>query len=335
MVPSSNTESYPVIFDGSDQRFSFTDFLRRVAWSSDWIALLASVGNRDMEYLIPSRLYGDALRYYENLDLECQQDFEQLQDALRRRFPGVVRSGGIVRHSAIKWDQSGLATSAEAPPLPVSHMALPASEVADDEERNRADNTGKRASKYLKNLRNTIVVPSIPFLRRTPTPVRPRPPLTVRSFLIEEAHGGSQWKPSSTTQIISLDMSDEAVLEMAKKIPLTVIPTQRAINYRVGFAYSVHFGELSFSFRHHVLEPKQSRIMHSRVIGKRLASPEGMGAETYPLSDFLAARTSWNRNQFDPGTYVIKSSIESWSLSTSSVRERDEIGAITWKIELR
>ncbi|KAG9030695.1 hypothetical protein FS837_003210 [Tulasnella sp. UAMH 9824] len=173
MALSSHTQSSPVIFDGSDQRFSFTDFLRRVAWSSDWIALVASVGNKEMEHLIPSRLYGDALRYYESLDLECQQDFERLQDALHRRFPGVIRSGGIVRHSAIKWDQSGLPTSAEAPPLPVSHMAHPPSEVTDDKERDRGDNTGKRTSKYLKNLRSTIVVPSLSFLRKTPTPVRP------------------------------------------------------------------------------------------------------------------------------------------------------------------
>lgn len=95
MALNSITQSSPAIFDGSDQRFSFTDFLSRVAWSSDWIALVASIGSRDMEYLIPSRLYGDALRYYESLDLECQQDFEQLHDALRRRFPGVIRNGGV------------------------------------------------------------------------------------------------------------------------------------------------------------------------------------------------------------------------------------------------
>lgn len=95
-MPSSNdSQSVPLIFDGSDQSFSFTDFLRRVAWSPDWIALITSIGHNNMEDLVPSRLYGEALRYYESLDVECQQDSKQLLDALVRRFPGTIRSGGV------------------------------------------------------------------------------------------------------------------------------------------------------------------------------------------------------------------------------------------------
>ncbi|KIO18314.1 hypothetical protein M407DRAFT_32022 [Tulasnella calospora MUT 4182] len=124
---AAGAQSPPIIFDGSDLSFSFTDFLRRVAWSPDWIALVASVAHHDMESMVPSRLYGDALRYYESLDLECQQDFEQLRDALSRRFPGAIRSGGLVRHDTAHWDQSGLPTSAEEPPL----TALPRNGLAD------------------------------------------------------------------------------------------------------------------------------------------------------------------------------------------------------------
>ncbi|KAG9048549.1 hypothetical protein FS837_012618 [Tulasnella sp. UAMH 9824] len=83
-----------------------------------------------MEHLIPSRLYGEALRYYESLDPECQQDYEQVRDALTQRFPGTIRNDGITQHATVAENQSWLSTPAEAPPLTSPQLALPLSVAA-------------------------------------------------------------------------------------------------------------------------------------------------------------------------------------------------------------
>lgn len=282
--------------------------------------------------MVSSRLYGDALRYYESLDLECQQDFEQLRDALSRRFPGAIRSGGLVRHDTAHWDQSGLPTSAEEPPL----TALPRSGLADGV--NSDVNTGEpRVPIYLnlKSLGNTVKVPTFLLGHKSSSSIRLVSRLTAHSLIIERAHGGTGLSPSSTTRVTTLDLSDKAAVAKAKKTPLTVVPANEAVNDLVGFVYTVHSGEYDVDFRHDVLAPKRSRILYSRGLGNRSVSPEGVRTEAFPISAFLSAgRSAGHREQVGSGTYVTKSSIRIRKPNSYNLKEWEEIGAVTWKITL-
>lgn len=64
---------------------------------------------------------------------------------------------------------------------------------------------------------------------------------------------------------------------------------------------------------------------YSRGLGKRLASPEGIATETFPISDFLS-KGSWNYDRVSPGTYVTKSSIRLWRSTSYDRREQEQVG---------
>lgn len=60
----------PIIFDGTDEDLPFDGFFQQLANSPGWINPTAD----QIRYIVPSHLYGDALRYYETLDPDCQHD---------------------------------------------------------------------------------------------------------------------------------------------------------------------------------------------------------------------------------------------------------------------
>lgn len=132
-----------MIFDGSDASVAFLDLARNIKISS-------RAKNSDWADLIPTLLYGDALRYYESLPSDCQDDWLQLRDAMVRRFPGPVLSGGVSRparhakanshyqyyrviqiiaRSPTQWEQSGVSTAAQPPPMTASRVLRPPSIV--------------------------------------------------------------------------------------------------------------------------------------------------------------------------------------------------------------
>ncbi|KAG8915711.1 hypothetical protein FRC00_001083 [Tulasnella sp. 408] len=61
-------EEFPV-FDGSDPSLSFADFIRSIDVTLD-------MAHERADDVLPTFLYGDALRFYETLDQECHHDAE-------------------------------------------------------------------------------------------------------------------------------------------------------------------------------------------------------------------------------------------------------------------
>ncbi|KIO18313.1 hypothetical protein M407DRAFT_32021 [Tulasnella calospora MUT 4182] len=114
-VPRSSA-SKPPIFDGVDSSISFLDFVQVLQGSPDWTGVNPSTAHNNMEDTLPAHLYGHALRYYESLHPVFKQDWERLRDVMTSRFPGPLRSGGLVRRTETRWEEHGLWTVAEAPP---------------------------------------------------------------------------------------------------------------------------------------------------------------------------------------------------------------------------
>ncbi|KAG8913184.1 hypothetical protein FRC01_004687, partial [Tulasnella sp. 417] len=63
------------IFDGSDPSLSFFDFIRSIDVTLD-------MAHERADDVLPTFLYGDALRFYETLDPECQHDWHKLMSAM-------------------------------------------------------------------------------------------------------------------------------------------------------------------------------------------------------------------------------------------------------------
>lgn len=74
-----------LIFDGSDPSLSFAEFIRS-------IDVVLDMAHERADDVLPTFLYGDALRFYETLDPECQHNWEKLRDAMCGRFPGEVKA---------------------------------------------------------------------------------------------------------------------------------------------------------------------------------------------------------------------------------------------------
>ncbi|KAG8945193.1 hypothetical protein FRC00_010233, partial [Tulasnella sp. 408] len=93
-MQSGTSTTRHVVFDGANETISFSDFVSRLEGLPDPADLTTSSVSKNIEYAIPAHLYGEALRYYENLDQDCQEDWTRLRDAMASRFPGAMRSGG-------------------------------------------------------------------------------------------------------------------------------------------------------------------------------------------------------------------------------------------------
>ncbi|KIO18315.1 glycoside hydrolase family 88 protein [Tulasnella calospora MUT 4182] len=92
----STSATQHVVFDGANESLSFLDFVQRLEQTPDLVELDSTTSSvsKDIEYVIPTHLYGEALRYYESLDRDCQEDWTRLLDVMAGRFPGAMRSGG-------------------------------------------------------------------------------------------------------------------------------------------------------------------------------------------------------------------------------------------------
>lgn len=96
MLPTPGTStSQCITFDGADSSVSFLDFVQQLENSPEWAGVNSLLLSWDIEHVVPTHLYGEALRHYEILDTDCQQNWPQLKDAMARRFPGGIRSGGV------------------------------------------------------------------------------------------------------------------------------------------------------------------------------------------------------------------------------------------------
>ncbi|KAG8916145.1 hypothetical protein FRC01_003331 [Tulasnella sp. 417] len=313
MVPSSISQ--PIIFDGTDENLSFDDFVRQLQQSSDQIDLTSLSVPNDIHDIVIGRLYGDALRYYETLDPDCQNDWSLSRNAMARRFPG-----GLPKE---KRDKGSLQTRAQAPPT--TSATWKAHGVAMKDGSLGSIEDAERSYVFLstlkERLRGFLSTPS-PILTDNPED----PQITVHSMIIQDTHGGAIRNPQSYATLVEVKLSDPQSVAACETGPLITIPSNNAARYRVAFTFTIHHGDRIIWFRHEVLAPKKSKIR--LLAGRYTVSPKGQSSAGYPFTKFIAQHQGIPRETPLPGRYTIKSSI------MPRVRDPriDEVGlgAIVW-----
>ncbi|KIO18317.1 hypothetical protein M407DRAFT_32025 [Tulasnella calospora MUT 4182] len=340
MLPSTSTSKH-IIFDGTDNSISFLDFVQVLENSPHWVGITAFLVFWDMEHVVPTHLYGEALRYYETLDPDCQQDWSELRDAMARRFPGSIRSGGLVRRSTLQWDEYGLPTTAESPPVTSARLAVPATEV--DEPKNSGPGERvlkpKRSSPSLSSLRGRLRMPSFsqsPSRTATETPPL-EPYVTVHSMFIDYAHGGVKWSPLYHTVHATVDLTDPQAVAAAKRAPLITIPSSDDNeSYRVGFTYTVLRDERVVDFCHKVLAPRRFKLDYFQQTGEQTVSPTRQSSEAFPVTNIIYDHKSpyFPRKKSPPGRYTIQSHLRSRTPGKWEASEIEHVGEITWILQV-
>lgn len=319
MLPDTSTIKH-VVFDGTTELLSFQDFVQQLERSPDWVDPTTSSMSKDIEHVIPGHLYGEALRYYESLDQDCQEDWPRLRDAMARRFPGGVRSGGIVRRSITEWDEDSLATLVDAPPLTSSKLAMPTARPQEDLSQN------KKTFISLSILRDKL---------RLHLPSCPDPYVTVHSFFIEYIPDWKTWRPEHIIPKAKVDLNDSQALNSARKIPLVTIASSDSDRYRVGYVFTVHPEARHIAFCHNILTPKARGIDYTRFMGDYNISPMGQFSEAIYLTDFIKDRVSSTRDKrAPPGKYTIRSHLVSSRAGAWVAERREKLGDITWRMDV-
>ncbi|KAG8937686.1 hypothetical protein FRC00_002370 [Tulasnella sp. 408] len=256
-APPKYSASKPAIFDGTDSSISFLDFIQVLQVSPDWTGVNPSMAHNNMEDILPAHLYGPALRYYESLHPVFLGDWERLRDVMTFRFPGPLRSGGLVWRSATRWDEDGLRTIADAPPRWATPLMSSGSKPIQTETSVRNSPKRKHFASALK-ITEKLRLPSI---NRSPSPSHTSfhgAQVTVHALYIESDYGGRIWSPPHPTALeAKVNLNDQQAVLAAKKDPLITILASHAKGYRIGFLYSVNYGEHEINFWHNILAPKE------------------------------------------------------------------------------
>ncbi|KAG9019785.1 hypothetical protein FRB90_007928 [Tulasnella sp. 427] len=301
-------------FDGSDASVAFLDLVRSTKISS-------RANNHDWADLIPTLLYGEALRDYETLPPDCQEDWVQLRDAMIHRFPGPLRSGGIVARSPHHRETSGVSTVAEPPPITTIIERPP---TPPPKETNNDTGNDSETKSYVAGL-----------VRRLSLLIGPEDDgrLTVRSFVIERIQGGTILRPSSVVRKVEVDLRDREAVYSAKQAPLLTIPGYEVKHYRVGFTYCINHANVSIGYEHKVLWPREFRISFKSVIHNVLQSPVRECGEYHALLDVIhhgrPYMASPNFGKCPTGEFNIQSYLQQWT-----TRRAENIANITWLIDV-
>ncbi|KIO28534.1 hypothetical protein M407DRAFT_22275 [Tulasnella calospora MUT 4182] len=196
-----------LIFDGGDNSTSeFNRFIQDLQRS------LSDPGSEHMIDLVPTRLYGKALRAYEALPLECQQTWEDLEFAMASCFPSLEACREL----------AGLVlTPAAAPPPMSSAFTLTAGGASLED------------SKFPLLFSRLIGHrPLVSLLRRKDKPrAQPIPQIVVYSLFIERIDDFEPCdmdNPKIVTRLIEVLLSDARAVAKTAKQPILTIPAKDA-----------------------------------------------------------------------------------------------------------
>ncbi|KIO23669.1 hypothetical protein M407DRAFT_26871 [Tulasnella calospora MUT 4182] len=314
-----------LIFDGSDPSISFNTFLIQL--------LKESRGDVQPVDVVPARLYGNALRFFESLDILCQQNASKLLDVMGYRFPGqrITQT-----QNDQQLDDQTIPTLAAAPPPPVRYtFALYKSPSFSTPELSSLGLKGNESKSSLMALkrsnifagwRDKLHVNIRPFRPKTPPPPQTVVPLdiTVHSFFIEQFP--SRHHPGPGTLIAQIDLNDRQAVEQTKNKQLVSVHKYHTTEYRAGFTYSIRSGTAHLILEHNPLSPKPKVHGNVKPKGPREISPLGPIIRRDAIEIFHQDRSVL------PGKYQINSLVEEGLLETRAVN--DKLGAIQWWIEV-
>lgn len=247
---------------------------------------------------------------------DCQTDWTKLRDAMIRRFPGPVLSGGIVVRSPTQWDQSGVPTPAQPPPTTTSKIAVtPPRKVS--QEAKQGSNIPVTKESHMTGLFRRI---SLDWGSRED------PQITVSSFIIELTQGGTAQRPLTVSLEARVNLHDLLAVQSAKEKPLITVKESDVKNYRVGFTYCLNYGATSIGAQHKVLWPRKLKTSYKSHMCQALSmTPEREAVLYHPLAVFL-----YYHGQPCPTVdYTIQSFFQQ-----SSARRCENLADITWIINV-
>ncbi|KAG9048555.1 hypothetical protein FS837_012624 [Tulasnella sp. UAMH 9824] len=172
----------------------------------------------EINYIVPSHLYGDALRYYETLDLDCQHDWDQLQDVMARRFPRTRQKE--------ERDQGSPRTLTQTPPITASMLTGPKRTSLGEEHSCSAEAEGQKHERpkfslfaFKEKLRALLSTPIYGPANRPPESLA-----TVHSMFVQYTQEGNMRKAPFTFIRAQVDLNDRQSVAACKKRPLVTVP---------------------------------------------------------------------------------------------------------------
>ncbi|KAG8987623.1 hypothetical protein FRB90_003245 [Tulasnella sp. 427] len=278
-----------------------------------------------------------ALRFYESLDADCQQDWERLQSAMAEKFPRGLRDGGRARLSADTWKRDGLRTRPKGPPTTRSSAPFTGQllqkelenegsqsglgktedavvkNVTEQPELQSAVN-GSSSSKMQERTRTTSLAlkdgPSIRFLSRglSSTSAPEDPHIIVQSLILKSI---VTWY---FDVIAEVRLDDLEAVTASQTVPLTTVSVNESKILRAGFAFTVLGGTRDIEFCHKIIEPRSLfRTTHVEQVGTQSISPRGGLSEVHWVTDLIFKPKT--PRKFDKGMprgkYIIQSYVRS------------------------
>ncbi|KAG8955167.1 hypothetical protein FRC04_009625 [Tulasnella sp. 424] len=213
-MSSDSSSQSAVIFDGTDMSISFKAFLIQL--------LKESHGGREPTDVVPAHLYGEALRFFESLDILCQDNSSRLVSVMSRRFPGSSGTQNPHDHQLSASDDQTMPTLAASPPHTFALYKSPSfstpelSSLALKGNGSKFNLLARKRSNIFSSWKDKLHVNIRPFRSKTPPPPRVFTPLeiTIHSFFIEKFP--FRHHPGPGTLIAEIDLNDRQAVEKAK-----------------------------------------------------------------------------------------------------------------------
>lgn len=273
--------------------------------------------------LVPTRLYGNALRVYEGFSAECQQSWGDLMFAMTFSFPGWASTTDLLTD-----------------PTSTTVAAPPPTNLTFNSAGWRKETTGSgQESSFSRLLSNLSLGP----LLRTRDNSQETPQIVVHSLCLYRVDEFESYaNPGIVTRWIEVPLSNAQAVSKAAKEPILTIPAAEAIHYYVSFSFIINFGVLNVAGAHHVQKPSFSRVIYGAGVGSPCGvSPTrlrqtGGDRITLFLGDWNSGTRRWND---DPpaGEYTIRSHLEARIDRWPTDYRRKHVksyGFITWRIQL-
>ncbi|KAG9049976.1 hypothetical protein FS837_008326 [Tulasnella sp. UAMH 9824] len=302
-----------LIFDGSNPSIPFDVF---------FVQLLNELkGDVAPAEVVPAHLYGDALRFFESLDIFCQENAANLIAVMNYRFQG----GQKAQTQNDQPDDKTMPTLAAAPPNIRYTFALyksPSFSTPELSSLGLKDKEGKsnfltrKRSNIFAGWRDKLLVDIPKFRSKTPPPPQTFAPLdiTVHSFFIEQFP--SRYHPGPGTLIVQIDLNDREAVEVAKYKELVSVHKYRTIDYRAGFTYSIRSGTAHLIMEHKPKGSENTVQGNVQPKGPREISPLGPIIRRDSIEIFHPSRS------VAPGKYQITSVVEEGLLETRAVNDK-------------
>ncbi|KAG8912659.1 hypothetical protein FRC01_004963, partial [Tulasnella sp. 417] len=292
------TEENSLVFNGDDGCTSFIRFVE------DLRSSLPASDEESMVDLIPTRLYGTALRTYESLPVKCQQNCDDLMFAMTWSFPGWVRGTFASTTSLL----TGLTPTTLAAPPPTSLTFT----------REKNDTTNSEQESPLSRLLGNL---SLGPLLKARGDSQLTPQIVVHSLYLDRVDDlESDHNFKVVTRLVEIPLSDKQAVSKAAKEPILTITAKEAGCYRVGFTFVINFGVLWLASTHSVQKPSFSIPSQGLSTSNHTFNSDADEIEDDEWADFDGGKLFTNADN-TPYTFTFHSTLRQYTEEREETRQ--------------